>query len=121
LLHRHAAHPAIFRAKLLTSSSKSALITQRSPARLLTCINRALPYSRTALTAGDSTYDAGRFLDVAKPAADVHLVSDFNRAITPPCGFTPYATCPLPPRQNWLPFAMHAGELKPSGTHEQLY
>jgi uncharacterized protein (DUF1684 family) len=64
-------------------------------------------------TAGDTTYGAGRFLYVAKPAADKRVVLDFNRAYTPPCGFTSFATCPLPPRQNWLPFEVHAGELKP--------
>jgi uncharacterized protein (DUF1684 family) len=68
-------------------------------------------------TAGDSTYGAGRFLYVARQAADGRVVIDFNRAYTPPCGFTAFATCPLPPRQNWLPFAVNAGELKPSGNH----
>ena len=66
-------------------------------------------------TAGDSTYDAGRFLYVAKPAADGRMVIDFNHAFTPPCGYTAFATCPLPPRQNWLPVAVNAGELKPKG------
>jgi uncharacterized protein (DUF1684 family) len=37
-------------------------------------------------------------------------VLDFNRAINPPCAFTPYATCPLPPRQNMLTVAVRAGE-----------
>jgi uncharacterized protein (DUF1684 family) len=69
------------------------------------------------LTAGDSTYPAGRFLYVAKPDANGHVVIDFNRAYTPPCAFTPFATCPLPPRQNWLPFAVRAGERKPAGHH----
>jgi uncharacterized protein (DUF1684 family) len=36
---------------------------------------------------------------------------DFNRAVNPPCAFTPYATCPLPPRVNWLPVRIEAGEL----------
>ena len=36
---------------------------------------------------------------------------DFNKAVNPPCAFTPYATCPLPPRQNWLPVRIDAGEL----------
>jgi uncharacterized protein (DUF1684 family) len=69
------------------------------------------------LTAGDSTYSAGRFFYVAKPGANGRVVIDFNRAYTPPCGFTPFATCPLPPRQNWLPFAVRAGERKPAGHH----
>jgi uncharacterized protein (DUF1684 family) len=67
------------------------------------------------LTAGDSTYDSGRFLQVARPDAQSRVVIDFNRAYTPPCGFTEFATCPLPPRQNWLPFPLRAGELKPAG------
>jgi len=68
-------------------------------------------------TAGETTYAAGRFLHVARPGLDGRVVIDFNRAYTPPCGFTPFATCPLPPRQNWLPFAVRAGERKPAQSH----
>jgi uncharacterized protein (DUF1684 family) len=64
-------------------------------------------------TAGSSTYGAGRFLYVAKPDSSGRVTIDFNRAYTPPCGFTSFATCPLPPRQNWLPFAVRAGERMP--------
>jgi uncharacterized protein (DUF1684 family) len=64
-------------------------------------------------TAGSSTYESGRFLYVAKPHADGLVIADFNRAYTPPCGFTAFTTCPLPPRQNWLPFSIRAGELRP--------
>ena len=71
----------------------------------------------TDKTAGDSTYDAGRFLYVARPDATGRVTIDFNRAFTPPCGFTPFATCPRPPPQNWLPFAIEAGERKPSEQH----
>ncbi len=35
---------------------------------------------------------------------------DFNKAYNPPCVFTPYATCPLPPPQNKLPIRIEAGE-----------
>jgi uncharacterized protein (DUF1684 family) len=35
---------------------------------------------------------------------------DFNKAYNPPCAYTDYATCPLPPRQNWLPVPIEAGE-----------
>ena len=66
-------------------------------------------------TAGESTYPAGRFLYVEKPGAGDRVIIDFNRAYTPPCGFTEFATCPLPPRQNWLPFAIKAGERAPTG------
>jgi hypothetical protein len=61
-------------------------------------------------TAGKTTYPAGRFLD-AEPARDGHVWLDFNQAYNPPCAFTPYATCPLPPRRNHLPVAVEAGEL----------
>jgi uncharacterized protein (DUF1684 family) len=68
-------------------------------------------------TAGVSTYASGRFLYVSRPDASGKMVIDFNRAYTPPCGFTAFATCPLPPHQNWLPFAVPAGELAPAGHH----
>jgi uncharacterized protein len=68
-------------------------------------------------TAGTSTYEAGRFLYVPKPGLDGRVVIDFNRAFTPPCGFTHFATCPLPPKQNWLSLAVRAGELKPTTAH----
>jgi uncharacterized protein len=57
------------------------------------------------------TYQAGRMLNT--PLA-VHGVVDldFNRSYTPPCAFTPYATCPLPPKENRLPIAIEAGELR---------
>jgi len=71
----------------------------------------------TDLTAGQSTYAAGRFLYVAKPDAAGNVTIDFNRAYTPPCGFTPFATCPRPPPQNRLPFEIKAGELAPLATH----
>lgn len=61
-------------------------------------------------TAGKTTYGAGRFVYADAPK-DGHIVLDFNKAYTPPCGFTPYATCPLPPAQNRLPIAIEAGEL----------
>lgn len=65
-------------------------------------------------TAGDLTYGAGRFLYVKPPGPDGTVTFDFNLAYTPPCGFTRFATCPLPPRQNRLPFAIPAGERKPA-------
>jgi uncharacterized protein len=57
------------------------------------------------------TYQAGRMLNT--PLAVNGIVDlDFNRAYTPPCTFTPYATCPLPPKENHLPIAINAGELR---------
>jgi len=61
-------------------------------------------------TSGKTTYPSGRFLSVKKPAADGSTIIDFNKAYNPPCAFTDYATCPLPPRQNVLPVAITAGE-----------
>jgi uncharacterized protein len=60
-------------------------------------------------TNGTDTYGAGRFLYVAPPV-NGKTVIDFNKAYNPPCVFTAYATCPLPPRQNKLPFRVEAGE-----------
>ena len=61
-------------------------------------------------TAGKTTYAAGRFLYADAPR-DGRVVLDFNRAINPPCAYTPYTTCPLPPPQNRLPIAIPAGEM----------
>lgn len=62
-------------------------------------------------TSGRETYGAGRFLKVPV-AVDGKISLDFNFAYNPPCAFTPFATCPLPPPENWLPFAVPAGEHK---------
>jgi uncharacterized protein (DUF1684 family) len=56
------------------------------------------------------TYGAGRFMYIPKPDSSGRTVVDFNKAFNPPCVFTPYATCPLPPKQNILPIAVTAGE-----------
>jgi uncharacterized protein (DUF1684 family) len=55
------------------------------------------------------TYGAGRFL-YAEPAKDGRVILDFNRAYNPPCAFSAYATCPLPPKQNRLALRVEAGE-----------
>jgi uncharacterized protein (DUF1684 family) len=60
-------------------------------------------------TTGLETYGAGRFL-YASPDSSGGAVLDFNRAYNPPCAFSPYATCPMPPRENFLPVAIEAGE-----------
>lgn len=67
-------------------------------------------------TSEDETY-AMRFLAVPPPK-DGKVILDFNLAVNPPCAFTPWATCPLPPRQNRLPFAVKAGEKKYRGREE---
>lgn len=65
-------------------------------------------------TNGKETYGAGRYLDT-DPPKDGKVVVDFNTAYNPPCAFTAFATCPLPPRQNKLPVAVEAGEKKFAG------
>jgi len=61
-------------------------------------------------TSGRETYGAGRFL-YADAAKNGIVTLDFNRATNPPCAYTAFATCPLPPRGNRLPIAIRAGEL----------
>ncbi|MBN9386201.1 MAG: DUF1684 domain-containing protein [Chitinophagaceae bacterium] len=61
-------------------------------------------------TSGNTTYPSGRFLYAIKPDPDGITLIDFNKAINPPCAFTPYATCPLPPKQNVLQVNVAAGE-----------
>jgi hypothetical protein len=61
-------------------------------------------------TNGDSTYGGGRFVYSEPVADDGSVVIDFNLAYNPPCVFSPYATCPLPPPQNRLPLRIEAGE-----------
>ena len=63
------------------------------------------------LTAAKTTYPAGRFLYADLPK-DGKVVLDFNRAENPPCAFTEFATCPLPPRQNFMNTAINAGEMR---------
>ncbi|HWY48584.1 MAG TPA: DUF1684 domain-containing protein [Bryobacteraceae bacterium] len=62
------------------------------------------------LTSGKGTYPPGRFLYTDLPR-NGEVVMDFNQAQNPPCAFTAYATCPLPPKQNRLPARIEAGEL----------
>jgi len=62
-------------------------------------------------SSGKETYGAGRFLYSDLPH-DGKVVLDFNKAYNPPCSFTPYATCPLPPPENRLPVRVEAGEKK---------
>jgi uncharacterized protein len=62
-------------------------------------------------TNGIETYGGGRFLYTDPLAEDGTLVVDFNLAYNPPCVFSPYATCPLPPAANRLPLRIEAGEL----------
>ena len=61
-------------------------------------------------TNAEDTYESGRFLYIPKPDANGNTVVDFNKSINPPCAFSTFATCPLPPKQNVLPIAVMAGE-----------
>lgn len=61
-------------------------------------------------TNGESTYGAGRFLYADKPDSSGIVILDFNKSYNPPCVFTKYATCPLPPEQNHLAIKITAGE-----------
>ncbi len=60
-------------------------------------------------TSANTTYPPGRFLSIKKPADGTWFV-DFNKAYNPPCAFSAYTTCPLPPPQNWMKSAVPAGE-----------
>ena len=61
-------------------------------------------------TSGHGSYGAGRYLYAAKPDASGNVVLDFNQGYNPPCAFTAFATCPLPPPENRLDLAVTAGE-----------
>ena len=96
---------------------------QNTPGKLVFMINNQ-PYRLDALeespgelfiifgdaTCGKETYPAGRFMYVKKPARGATIIVDFNKAFNPPCAFSEFATCPLPPKQNILPIAIKAGE-----------
>lgn len=69
------------------------------------------------LTSGVETYGAARFV-YADPPRGGKVVLDFNEAINPPCAFTPFATCPLPPKENRMEIAVRAGEKDYRGEHE---
>ncbi len=61
-------------------------------------------------TTGSKTYGGGRYLQVQIPDTQGKTIIDFNKAYNPPCVFTPYATCLLPPPENRLPISIKAGE-----------
>ncbi|RYE09971.1 MAG: DUF1684 domain-containing protein [Hyphomicrobiales bacterium] len=61
------------------------------------------------LTSKDTTYPASRFV-YGESVTDKTIVLDFNKAINPPCAFTQFAVCPLPPPENVLPVRIEAGE-----------
>ena len=67
-------------------------------------------------TSGRETYGLGRFLYSDLPE-DGKVILDFNRAYNPPCAFTEYSTCPLPPPENRLDVRIEAGELAPKAAY----
>lgn len=71
------------------------------------------------LTSKKETYQAGRMVNTPLPE-NGKVVLDFNRAYNPPCAFTPYATCPLPPKENVLPIRVEAGELRYAVANEHF-
>ena len=66
-------------------------------------------------TNGEETYGGGRFLYASPPDKNGRVVVDFNKAYNPPCVFTPYATCPLPPAHNRLSIRVESGEKRYGG------
>jgi len=67
-------------------------------------------------TSGSETCAACRFLNVDAPSSDGRVSLDFNRATNPPCAYTDFATCPLPPPRNHLPVRVEAGEKAPTSS-----
>lgn len=65
---------------------------------------------------GGGSYPSGRFLSIEGPIKD-SVILDFNKAYNPPCAYTPWATCPLPPLKNHLSIAIPAGEAHLKDTH----
>ncbi len=68
-------------------------------------------------TSGTESYEAARF-GYADAVKEGVVIIDFNKALNPPCAYTPFATCPLPPKQNVLPIAVRAGEKDYRGSHD---
>jgi uncharacterized protein (DUF1684 family) len=68
-------------------------------------------------TNGRETYALGRQLYTEMPDANGKVILDFNKAYNWPCVFTEFATCPIPPKQNHLPFRVEAGEKMYGGMH----
>ena len=71
--------------------------------------SKGLSFVFNDLTSKTDTYPGGRFLDT-DPVVNGTVVIDFNRAYSPPCSVTPYATCPLAPKENRLAVAIPVGE-----------
>lgn len=79
--------------------------------------NEPLFFIISDATSGRETCLAARFLYADPPKAG-KVILDFNKTVNPPCAFTPFATCPLPPKENQLTLAVAAGEKKYRGEHD---
>ena len=62
-------------------------------------------------TSGNETYGGGRYIYFDLPKENGEFKIDFNKLYNPPCAFSEFTTCPLPPRQNRLSLKIEAGEL----------
>ena len=78
--------------------------------------SKGLSFVFNDLKAKTDTYPGGRFLDT-DPVTNGTVILDFNRAYNPPCAVTPYATCPLAPKENRLATAIPAGEKFDKAAH----
>jgi hypothetical protein len=68
-------------------------------------------------TSGEETYGGGRFLYTDRPDSNGKVIVDFNKAYNPPCVLTKFATCPLPPKENYITLRITAGEKMWGGHH----
>ncbi len=67
-------------------------------------------------TNGHTTYGGGRYLNLSKAdTEDGQITIDFNKSYNPWCAFSDGFNCPIPPRENHLPFEVKAGEKKYKG------
>lgn len=66
-------------------------------------------------TNGKTTYPSGRYLHADFPDKSGNIIVDFNYAYNPPCAYTAFATCPIPPKENRLNFSIEVGEKVPEG------
>ena len=104
--------PSVSFESTCTSSNRPAFLTLCEPQRKHDQHRRSDQRERYIFrdgTTGKETYPAGRFLYSAMPK-DGTVTLDFNKAYNPPCAFSPYATCPLPPKENYLTVRIEAGE-----------
>lgn len=59
-------------------------------------------------TNGEESYGGGRYIDFKIPSGDV-VTLDFNKSYNPYCAYSAKYSCPIPPKENYLPFAVKAG------------